>query len=97
MIQEARVVPLYTEDFEARVQQAHTFLLEAEPAVHSVALSEVSHFTDRARALAEEIQSEIQQEFSDLRLRRVGLILFWFYLILTIAIIYRFRQGAFKH
>jgi len=97
LIEKARTVPLYVEDYEARLQQAHSFLLEAEPAVHGVSLGEVERFTQRARSLGEEIQFEIQSEFSDLRLRRVGLIIFWFYLILTMAIIYRFRQGTLTH
>ncbi len=94
LIETAGEIPLYVEDHQARLQEARTLLLEAEPAVHSVHLEEVRRYTGAARSLGEEIQSEIQGQLSDLRLRRVGLLIFWFYLLLTMAILYRFRRGA---
>jgi predicted CXXCH cytochrome family protein len=94
LIEEARAIPLYVEDYEARLQEAGTYLLEAEPAIHAVSLREVERFTGAARSLGEEIQAEIQGELSDLRFRRVGLLVFWFYLILTMAIVYRHRRNT---
>lgn len=96
LIEEAERIPLYVEDHEARLQEAHTLLIEAEPAVHSVRLEDFERFTRAARSLGEEIQSEIQGQLADLRLRRVGLLVFWFYLLVTLAILYRYRQRALK-
>ncbi len=93
---EAEAIPLYVEDHQARLQEARTFLLEAEPAVHSVQLADVERYTRGARSLGEEIQAEIQGQLADLRLRRVGLLFFWFFLLLTMAIVYRFRREATK-
>jgi hypothetical protein len=95
-IAEAQSIPLFVEDYYARVEQARTYLLEAEPAVHSVSLSEVERFTRAARSMGEEIEAEIEGELAELRLRRLGLVVFWFYLLLTIWILYRYRQNALK-
>ena len=62
--------------------------------MHSVSLTYLERFTRSARSIGEEVQAEIQGELSELRLRRIGLVIFWFYLILTIWIIHRYRQRA---
>jgi hypothetical protein len=95
-ITEAESIPLFVEDHYARLEQARTYLLEAEPAIHSVSLSEVERFTRAARSMGEEIEAEIEGELVELRLRRLGLVVFWFYLLLTIWILYHYRQNALK-
>jgi len=96
VIEEAQSIPLFVEDHYARLEQAQTYLLEAQPAVHSVSSSEVERFTQAARSLGEDIEAEIEGELAELRIRRLGLVVFWFYLLLTIWILYRFRQNALK-
>lgn len=93
-IDKAREVPLYVEDYLARLEQARTYLLEAEPAIHTVSIQDVERFTRQARSVAEEIEAEIEGELGELQLRRVGLIIFWFYLLLTVWILNRYRQNA---
>ena len=97
VIARAERVPLYVEDYLARLEEARTFLLEAEPAVHTVSFADVDRFTSLSRSLGEEIEAEIDGELSDLRLRRLLLVVFWFYLLLTIWILYHYRQKALKH
>ncbi len=97
VIARAERVPLYVEDYLARLEEARTFLLEAEPAVHTVSFSDVDRFTSLSRSLAEEIEAEIDGELSDLRLRRLLLVVFWFYLLLTVWILHHYRQKALKH
>lgn len=96
LISEAESIPLFVEDHYARLEEARTHLLEAQPAVHSVSLSEVERYTRGARSLGEDIEAEIEGELAELRLRRLGLIIFWFYLLLTVWILYRYRQNALK-
>jgi hypothetical protein len=93
-IERAREVPLFVEDYEARLQEARTYLLKSEPAVHSVSITEMERFTRSAGSLGEEIQSEIAEEFTGVWFRRLGLVIFWFYLAVTIAIILRLRKSA---
>jgi predicted CXXCH cytochrome family protein len=96
LIAEAEEIPLYVEDYQARLQEARTYLLEAEPAVHTVSLEAMEKFTRTARSLGEEVQSEIQGKLGERRLRRLGLMIFWFYVVLTIWILWRFRQRALR-
>lgn len=95
MIAKADAVPLPTDDYQARLEEARTLLSEAMPAAHSVRQDLVSSFTSRARSIGQEIQSEIGDKLSDLRWRYVGLVLFWFYLVLTVLVLRRFQgRGA---
>jgi hypothetical protein len=60
--------------------------------MHSLDLEQVSPLALSARSEAEDIQKEIYQKLSDIRTRRLGLVLFWFYLLLTVAILIRFQR-----
>ncbi len=52
----------------------------------------VAEFTVRARSVGMEIESEIYEKLGELRIRKFGLIIFWFYLLLTILVLRRFQQ-----
>ncbi len=90
-IARADAVPLPTEDYKARLEDARTYLSEAMPAAHSVRADLVASFANRARSVATEIQTELDHKFADQRWRYVGLVLFWFYLLLTILVLRRFQ------
>lgn len=94
MILEAAQIPIHVEDYEARLQVARTYLVEAGPAAHAVSVEVVEGFTRPARSIGEEIQAEIQGELSEQRVRRVGLIVFWFYLLTTVWILVRLRRDS---
>jgi Fe-S cluster biogenesis protein NfuA len=96
LIADAEKIPLYVEDYQARLQEARTYLLEAEPAVHTVSLEAVERFTRTARSLGEEVQAEIQGKLGERRIRRLGLVIFWFYVAVTIGILWRFRLKALR-
>jgi hypothetical protein len=93
-IEQADAVPLPTEDYKARLEEGRTHLSEAMPAAHSVRPDIVAGFTSRARSIGHEIDSEIGEKLAEGRWRYVGLVLFWFYLGLTLLILVRFRKRA---
>ena len=93
LIEQARQVPIYVEDHLARLEEAQTYILEAEPAVHAVSIEEVERFARPARSLGQEIQTEIEGELEELKLRRLGLVVFWFYLLMTFWILLRGRKS----
>jgi hypothetical protein len=92
----AEAVPLNTDDYRARLEEARTYLREALPAAHAVSEDVASGFTQRARSVSREIESEIYAKLGNLRTRRIVLILFWFYLLLTILILRGYRRGGAK-
>jgi predicted CXXCH cytochrome family protein len=94
LIQKAEAVPLATDDYRARLGQARTYASEALPAAHSIDEQTVTGFTNRARSVGAQIQSEIRAKLSNLRVRKLVLIVFWFYLILTVLVLRRFRDAA---
>lgn len=94
LIDEAEQVPMDVEDYRARIELARTQLQTAYPVMHSLEIDKVSPFTASARSEAEDIQREIYDKFSDIRIRRLGLGLFWFYIVLTVAILIRLRHRS---
>ena len=90
---EAERVPLNVEDYRARLEEARTYLREALPAAHGAQEDLVSGLTARARSVGQEVQSEIYAKLGHLRTRRLILIVFWFYLLITILVLRRFRRA----
>jgi len=92
LIARADAVPLQTDDYRARLEEARTYLREALPSAHSVSEETVAGFTARARSVGAEIQHEIHAKLGNLRIRKLVLILFWFYVLLTIVVLRRFQR-----
>ena len=94
LVDQAARVPLYVEDYRARLEEARTSLTEAYPIMHALEVHRVEEQTSRARAIAREVESEVSGKLEGLNWRKVGLLVFWFYLILTVAVLVRFRRQA---
>ena len=85
-------VPLQTDDYHARVEEARTYLREAMTAAHSVKPEVMAAFTSRARSVGTEVDTEIQHKLMNVLVEKVALIVFWFYVLVTIGIIRRWRD-----
>ncbi len=92
VIAEADAIPLQTEDYHARVEEARTYLREAMTAAHTVQPETVAGFTIRAKSVGTEIQSELEHKFANMRLSKLALIVFWFYVLVTVGILRRYRN-----
>ena len=62
--------------------------------MHSVDLAVVEPLTGRARSIGHEVESEVRGKLEGRKWRRVGLMVFWFYLLLTVAILIRYSRQA---
>jgi predicted CXXCH cytochrome family protein len=82
---------LHVEDYLSRIEEARTYLTETLPLVHSVSLEPVEELTRRASSIGEEVQSEIYAKL-DRRPAHLGLAVFWFYLLVTLAILFNFKR-----
>ena len=91
LLVEAEKVPLHIEDHLHRIEEARTYLTEAELLVHSVSIEPVEQVTRRARSIGEQIQFEIHPQLSN-REAQVGLVLYWFYVLMTVAILVGYRR-----
>ena len=94
LVTTADQVPIQTEDYRARLEEARTYLREALPAAHAVQEQTVAGLTARARALGAEVASEIYGKLGHLQARKVGLVVFWFYLALTVVVLRRLQSRA---
>lgn len=94
LVEQAAGVPLYVEDYRARLEEARTSLTEAYPVMHALEIHGVEEQTSRARAIAREVETELDGKLKGLGWRKVGLLVFWFYLLLTVAVLVRFRRRA---
>lgn len=88
---EAGGLAMHVEDHFGRVEEARTYLTEALLMVHSVQLEPVDELTRRARSIGEEVQHEIYTKM-DRRPANIGLVVFWFYLAMTLAVIVVYKR-----
>ena len=94
VVDEAAAIPLYVEDYRASLEEARTALVQAAPMVHTLDLARVEALTSRSRGIAREVESEVGGKLGQRWWRRVGLGLFWFYLLLTLSLLVAFRRRA---
>jgi hypothetical protein len=90
LLEEASRVPLHVEDHLSRVEEARTYLTETAPLVHAVTMEPVEQVTRRARSIGEEIRHEVYPKLSR-KTAHIGLALYWFYILMTLAILVRHR------
>ena len=94
LVAEAARIPLYVDDYKARLTDARTALMESFPVMHALDTTLVEPHTRRARSIAKEVGTEIHQKLAARVWRIVGLALLWFYLLLTATIVVRARRRA---
>ncbi|HET9326194.1 MAG TPA: hypothetical protein VFQ05_05415 [Candidatus Eisenbacteria bacterium] len=94
LVMTADAVPIQTEDYRARLEEARTYLREALPAAHAVQAQTVAGLTERARGVGAEVASEIYGKLGHLQARKVGLVVFWFYVALTVVVLRRLQSRA---
>jgi hypothetical protein len=94
LVTTAEAIPIQTEDYRARLEEARTYLREALPAAHSVNEETVAGLTARARGVGAEVASEIYGKIGHLQARKIGLVVFWFYLALTVVVLRRLQSRA---
>jgi formate-dependent nitrite reductase cytochrome c552 subunit len=92
-IQEAAKIPLDVSDYQARLEEARTYAVELLPLTHSLNVNDIEELHRRAKSVSVEIQNEIKEKQKLFKTRRIVLLLVWFYLILTIVIIYQYRKS----
>lgn len=91
LLAEAEKVPLHIEDHLGRIEEARTYLTETQPLVHSVSIEPIEQVTRRARSIGEQIQHEVYPHLNN-RAAHVGLVLYWFYVLMTVAILVGHRR-----
>jgi predicted CXXCH cytochrome family protein len=94
LVNTADAVPIQTEDYRSRLEEARTYLREALPAAHAAQEQTVAGLTTRARAVGAEVASEIYGKLGHLQARKLGLVVFWFYLALTVVVLRRLQSRA---
>lgn len=91
-IRRGDAVPIQTEDYKARIEEARTYLREALTAAHAVTPAIMSSYTVRARSVSEEIEAELKGKLLNITIEKLLLLVFWFYVLVSIRIIRRFRD-----
>jgi hypothetical protein len=93
LVREAEQIPLDMEDHRARIVQARTYMTELPTVTHALSLEEVEIHARRARSVGEEVQHDVYSKLRQLTTRRIGLVAFWFYILMTVAILVTYKRS----
>ena len=88
----AKRIPLDVSDYETRLSDARTYLVEARPVSHNFSVDDVEDLTRRARSIALEVESEVHQKLGVFRGRTIVLLLVLFYILISIGVVTGFRR-----
>jgi hypothetical protein len=93
-IVDARQQGMHTAEYEFALEEARTNLLRVISVTHTLSLSAVKEFTDKAQGEADNVKLDIHNYFQSLKIRKVGLGLIWIFLFGTIvALFWRQRRA----
>jgi hypothetical protein len=92
LVARAEAVPIDVEDYKARLEEARTYLREALPAVHAASLERLERLVRRSDGIGREVSLEVHEKTQAMGARRLGLAVFWFYALLTVAVLVGFRR-----
>jgi hypothetical protein len=92
-VDDAKRIPLDVADYETRLTDSLTYLVEARPVSHDLAVEQVEDLTRRSRSISLEVQSDIHEKLGVFRGRIIVLVLIWFYILISIAVIFRYRRS----
>lgn len=93
-IARARQIPLDVSDYEARLNTATTYLVEAEPLSHSLDVEAVEETTRKSRSVAQELQAEIHQEIRVFEGHDLIVVFIWLYILITILVLQYYKRSA---
>ncbi len=96
ILDDAEKIPIAVEDYRARIEEAKTFLTEAITLTHSLSIEKNQETLGKARFISKEIEREVHEKIRNLKWRRFGLFVFWFYLFFTMFIIMRYKRWLTK-
>ncbi len=81
----SRGIPLL--DLKPRLNDAKTYMVESYPLFHSISVDTLEKTLRKARSIADDVLSEIHERESKKREKVYVLVLFWFYVLLTVGLI----------
>lgn len=91
-IDDAKRIPLDVSDYETRLSDARTYLVEARPLSHNFSVDDVKELTTRAASIAREVESEVHQKMGVFRGRTIMLLLVLFYILISIGVVTGYRR-----
>ena len=87
-VADAKHQGVYTSEYEFTLEEARTNLLRVIPVTHTLSLSTIKDFTDKAQGEADNVKLDIHNYFQSLRVRRIGLGFTWIFLLSVIIALY---------
>lgn len=92
LIEILRKIPIYVEDFVSRLEEARSYLIEAEPVSHSLSIEEIKSLLTKSISISHEVQKEAIRRKKLFESGKIFLPIFWFLIFFTIALIIYFRR-----
>ena len=91
-IEEAKKLDVDVEYLQEKIKKAELYYTEATPILHSFDLELIETELRKSRAEAEDVVAEVHKYKLHRRERIFILIAIWFYILLTLAVIYQYRR-----
>jgi hypothetical protein len=93
-IVQVREIPLDVTDYETRLDNASTYLIEVGPLSHALDVEDVEDLTRKARSIAQEVQGELHEKILVFEGRKFIVIFVWIYILITIVAIQYYKRAA---
>lgn len=93
VVARASEIPLDVADYEARLNAAATYLVEAAPMSHSLDIASIEEITRKSRSISQEVQAEVHEKILVFEGRKFIVIFVWLYILITIVAIQYYKRS----
>ncbi len=87
IVNELKKIPLPVYDFLGRIEEARTYILEAQPISHSLSIDDIKNFIIKAKSIADDVQREAIRKKKLYESKKLFLPFLWLFILFTISII----------
>jgi len=94
LVKKADAIPVPTEDYHARLDDARRSLASARPAAHAVALGPVHEAAQQALATGDEVRDSVRAKLGLVAERWLMLAVYWLFGLLLLVVLDRWRRRS---
>jgi hypothetical protein len=92
----AKKKSLDIDEEESRLLEVQTNILQSQPITHTLSSDRVAEYTTKIQVVTQEITGQISQRLAGLERRKIGLLIFWVFILISISIFHLKRRQVRK-
>lgn len=75
-------------ELNEKISSIQTSLLQSQPITHSMSLDKINEVLNKAKEVSREISNSVQNKLKSITMRKIGLLIFWIFILIVVSSIF---------